>query len=99
MRHMENDKVESKQTPKKVIGMRTKGLKEEGKSRERANSTTLIDLWARKEENKKRLRQEEEEKLEDIFKRSNKLIRSLVETEKEGNGKKWRKIMKGKKMM
>lgn len=87
MRHMENDKVESKQTPKKVIGMRTKGLKEEGKSRERANSTTLIDLWARKEENRKRLRQEEEEKLEDIFKRSNKLIRSLVETEKEGNRK------------
>lgn len=79
--------------------MRTKGLRKEGKSRERANSTTLIDLWAGKEENRKRLRQEEEEKLIDIFKRSNKLIRSPMETEKEDNGKKWRKIMKGKKMM
>lgn len=37
------------------------------------------------------MRQEEEEKLEDIFKRSNKLIRSPVETEKEGNGKKMEK--------
>lgn len=58
MRHMENDKIESKQTPKKVIGMRTKELRKEGKSRERerANSTTLIDLWAGKKENRKRLR-------------------------------------------
>lgn len=39
MRHMENDKVENKQTPKKVIRMRTKRLREKGKNRERANST------------------------------------------------------------
>lgn len=84
---MENGKRESNQTPKTITGKRTTGIREEGKSRERANSTTLIELWAGREENRKRLRQEEEEKLEDIFKRSNKLIRSPVKTEKEGSGK------------
>lgn len=94
---MENGKRESNQTPKNGNRKRTTGIREEGKNRERANLTTLIDLWAGKEENRKRLRQEEEEKLEDIFKRSNKLIRSPVKTEKEDNGKEMEEEKEGKK--
>lgn len=43
------------------------------------------------------MRQEEEEKLEDIFKRSNKLIRSPVKTEKEDSGKEMEEEKEGKK--
>lgn len=65
-----NDRTENYQTPKGVVGERLKEIRKEEKSRERDNSTTLIDSWAGKEENKKKMRQDEE-KLEDIFKRSN----------------------------
>lgn len=82
---MEDDKIEINQTPKRVVGKITKSIREEGRNRERANSTTLIDLWAGKEENRKRMRQEEEEKLDEIFKRSNKLKKSSAKSEKERN--------------
>lgn len=82
---MEDDKIEINQTPKRIVGKITKSIREKGRNRERANSTTLIDLWVGKEENRKRMRPKEEEKLDEIFKRSNKLKRSSVKSEKEGN--------------
>lgn len=41
--------------------------------RERTNSMSIVELWKVKED-KKRIRKEEEERLENIFERSNKLL-------------------------
>lgn len=79
---------DTSQTPRSRTMSLSKGKGgERGKERERANSISVTDLWRIRDEekNKKRMRKEKETEITEIFKKSNKMVRT---PSKEGEERK-----------